>query len=68
MTVKELIGYLKTLPANSEVFLSQDEEGNDFKRLYDLENAWIDPSIWEPVNVTKYTNTENLERVVILWP
>ena len=39
MKVKELILELQQLKQDSEIFVSQDEEGNDFKRIWEIQES-----------------------------
>lgn len=73
MKVKELIKQLKTLPEDTEVWLSSDEEGNDFNPLLDLGFclAWRH-SKWEfdlidPDEKDEYPQ-DQIQELLVLWP
>ena len=64
MTVDALITHLKTFPADMPVFLSQDEEGNGFCPLYEVEEQYMDLSTRDLYDLTG----NELTKVLILWP
>ena len=39
MKVKDLVLELKQLKQDKEIFVSQDEEGNDFKRIWEIQES-----------------------------
>lgn len=53
MKVKELLEKLSKLPLNTEIEMSSDSEGNEFRPLHDIE--------YNPGNTMH-------ERKVTLWP
>jgi hypothetical protein len=71
MKVKELIELLQTLPADSEVILSKDSEGNRFSPLcdysdahYQAETTWSG-EIWDDEEAEP---PEDAVPCVVLWP
>lgn len=58
MRVKELIEQLQKVDAECEVMLSIDEEGNEFKSIYE---------ITEETDVEKEDETV-VEKCIIIWP
>jgi len=73
MKVKRLIEQLKDIPEDTEVWLSSDEEGNDFNPLTEVNfcHAWRH-SKWEfdlidPDEKDEYPEGE-VQELLVLWP
>lgn len=75
MTVKELREKLTNLPDDMEVVMSKDEEGNDFKYLYETEVAHttIDGRGIEVMHPDDYEDLDEEDKKLtvecfVLWP
>lgn len=69
-TVGTLRAALEQFPDDLPVILAEDEEGNDFNELYDVEvSKYIasDVSPVHPDDVDSY-DPEDLTDAVVLWP
>ncbi len=74
MKVKELIKHLQELPEDTEVWLSKDEEGNDFNPLTEVNfcDVWRH-SDWEfdfidPDEGLDAYPKDQVQEMVVLWP
>lgn len=67
MTVDGLITLLKTFSGDTPVFLSQDEEGNGFCPLYEVQEELMDLSTRD-LYFSDGVSANELTKVVILWP
>lgn len=63
MTVEELWDELKKLSPGMGVFVSKDEEGNDIKPLYAVEEMFLDGD-----NELVESDDPSGRKVVVLWP
>ena len=76
MTVSELIQRLQDVPdPESQVYLSTDEEGNDFhkfsgciSKLYTRDEELVWPEEDKDGNETPYQVTEDMRPAIVLWP
>jgi len=73
MKVKDLIKKLQACDPNTEVMISVDEEGNDFKKFEDVEDN-DDYFMFggEVCHKEDYSMPEmkemKMEKIIILWP
>lgn len=70
MTVGELIELLSQQPLNQKVILSRDPEGNGFHEATGhTENALFqDGEIYNDDDFEEEEDTDEYERVFVLWP
>lgn len=72
MNIGELKRKIGTLPDETEVFISRDEEGNGFKSLAFVEGEFIykdgrEVDVVHPDDVEEY-RSDNLFIGLVLWP
>lgn len=67
MKVHELIDYLRSFNPESEIWVSGDEEGNDFHPLSSLSEEFLDRTYGEIVDVDD-EDDPNVELIVVAWP
>jgi hypothetical protein len=69
MTVKELIAFLNDSDPNMPVYVSRDEEGNDFRHLYLVNEAKaIDGQYGSADIYDAEDDVKDAKKCVVLWP
>lgn len=68
MKVKELIKELSKYDGEMRVFLSGDEEGNDFSLLSNVEYALYDMDAGYTIDIEEIYEYPNAEECILLWP
>jgi|WetSurSiteA1Bulk_404760.scaffolds.fasta_scaffold54559_3 hypothetical protein len=71
LLIKDLKEQIENLDDNLPVYVSRDEEGNGFKRLWDISPCLFNTEDEYPIHPDdedKYKEGSKIIRAVVLWP